>query len=161
MNEIKKFQGLAETYCELIDSHKTMSKPLFLGKCLAILSRLSAAGVQLPEFDCDEELYEKDMEKDGEEWERMFDDLSKKLGKMDKFQVVFDPYQDRKSVTGSLADALADVYQDLKNGISALNNGASISNVGWQWRFDFWNHWGRHATEATAAIYSYLADREA
>jgi uncharacterized protein DUF5063 len=57
-----------------------------------------------------------------------------------------------------LADDLADIWLDLKRGLLALEGGAPASDVTWEWRFGFYTHWGRHATEALRAVHARLAD---
>ena len=42
---------------------------------------------------------------------------------------------------------------------SVLAEGAPEGDVVWEWRFGFYSHWGRHATEALRALHARLADR--
>ena len=80
--------------------------------------------------------------------------LGEKLGDIDFYSVVFDPYDfDTTPVTGSLADDLADIYRDLQDGFAALRNGET-ANALWQWKFGFDSHWGKHAVEAMYALYN-------
>jgi hypothetical protein len=57
-----------------------------------------------------------------------------------------------------IADDVADVWRDVKRGLLALGEGHRPDDVTWQWRFDFYSHWGRHATEALRALHARLAD---
>jgi hypothetical protein len=42
---------------------------------------------------------------------------------------------------------------DLEVGLALQLNGAKRDDFLWQWRFDFRNHWGRHAVSALTAIH--------
>jgi hypothetical protein len=58
-----------------------------------------------------------------------------------------------------VSDDLADIWLDLKHGLLALDDGAPPDDVTWEWRFGFYAHWGRHATEALRALHARLAER--
>jgi hypothetical protein len=58
-----------------------------------------------------------------------------------------------------LSDDLADIWLDLKHGLLALDDRARPEDVTWEWRFGFYAHWGRHATEALRALHARLAER--
>jgi hypothetical protein len=58
-----------------------------------------------------------------------------------------------------LADDLADIWADLKQGLLALDAGAPPEDVTWEWRLLFYAHWGRHATVALRALHARLAER--
>ena len=60
---------------------------------------------------------------------------------------------------GDLVDDLADVWRDLENGLLALDAGMSLNDVQWQWRQDYWTHWGHHAAGATRALLLHSTDR--
>ena len=46
------------------------------------------------------------------------------------------------------------VARETVNGLRAFQNGES--GAVWQWRFMFWEHWGRHAVGAMAALRAWL-----
>lgn len=69
------------------------------------------------------------------------------------YSVMFDPYEfDSAPVTGSLADDAADVYRDLKGGLTVIAEGGALENAVSEWRFGFDHHWGRHAADALHAL---------
>jgi hypothetical protein len=72
---------------------------------------------------------------------------------------VFDPLNadDREPVCTTLADDLADIWGDLRDGLSLLATGR-ITEAVWEWRFAFNVHWGKHLTSAQRAIHSYCGD---
>ncbi|MCW2753202.1 MAG: hypothetical protein JWQ32_613 [Marmoricola sp.] len=59
----------------------------------------------------------------------------------------------RDLATGSLADDLADVWRDLREGLDALTMNARWDDVAWEWRFGLDVHGGKHAVEAVRAIH--------
>ena len=58
----------------------------------------------------------------------------------------------------SLADDLADIYRDVKNGLVAEQAGAAArpNDVLWTWRFAFESHWATHAADALRALQTAL-----
>jgi hypothetical protein len=52
-----------------------------------------------------------------QEWGQLYDSLKEKLGDWDLYWMVFDPRTDNEAIHGSLADDIADIYRDLKDGI--------------------------------------------
>jgi hypothetical protein len=64
----------------------------------------------------------------------------------------------QEAVMLSLGDDLVDICRDLKRGLLALDAGALGEDVTWEWRFGFYTHWGRHATEALRVLHARLAD---
>jgi hypothetical protein len=57
-----------------------------------------------------------------------------------------------------LSDDLGDVYRDVKEGLLLRDAGFSDTDVAWQWRFQFWIHWGTLAVGALRALHSRLSD---
>lgn len=61
-----------------------------------------------------------------------------------------------EAVVADLADDLADIWRDLKPGLSLWKEG-SRNAAAWHWRFHFEAHWGHHATGALYALQSWFA----
>lgn len=70
---------------------------------------------------------------------------------------VFDLLEETEPVFNSLADDVADIYHDLKNGLSVYEAQYIVEAV-WYWRFHFQVHWGQHLVRAQRAIHKYLVD---
>ncbi len=146
----------AQKYCDLIEQRDRYNLNGFLRHCIILLSRLIHESATLELVDNDEDLPPKT--RTHEEWAKLFDGLGEKLGKFDKYLMVFDSYKDRKAIYGSLSDDLADIYWELKDGLTALEEGTNKARVIWQWRWMFWTHWGRHANSAVRVIHDYLSE---
>lgn len=63
-------------------------------------------------------------------------------------------------VTGDLADDIADIYEDIKRGLSLLDAGHMEQAV-WEWVFQMQTHWGEHATSAIRVLHWFLSDQRA
>lgn len=145
---------VAKEYCDLIEQRDRHNLDGFLRHCLILLSRLIHESATLGVVDNDEDLPPDTTTH--EQWQELFNDLQKKLGNTDEYSTVFNAYEDKKAMRGSLADDLADIYREFKDGLVAIEDGVSQERVIWQWRLMFWTHWGRHATSAIKAIHDYL-----
>jgi Domain of unknown function (DUF5063) len=68
---------------------------------------------------------------------------------------MFDPYESGATpVMGSLADDAADIYRDLRGGLSLIDVDGGLDNAVWEWQFGFEYHWGVHAASALYALHS-------
>jgi hypothetical protein len=74
-----------------------------------------------------------------EEWWSLFERLQRQLGAFDSV------------VDGSLADDIADIYRDLRDGFVAYDSG-DLGGAVWDWRVEFDSHWARHAAHAIFAL---------
>jgi len=83
--------------------------------------------------------------------------LELKLGKSNAYWTVFDPPDRNSLAEETLSDDIADIYLDLKNAIALQLSEIGPDDLVWQWRFDFRNHWGRHAVSALTALHHAIA----
>jgi Domain of unknown function (DUF5063) len=94
-----------------------------------------------------------------QEWGQLYDSLKEKLGDWDLYWMVFDPRTDNEAIHGSLADDIADVYRELKNGIGLKEtNKVPDGEIIFEWRFGFTSHWGQHAVNALRTIHFLLQE---
>jgi len=87
-------------------------------------------------------------------WQAVRYHVARRLAR-DYYWVVFEPLEESKPepVGGSLSDDLADIWRDLKRGITDDQSTPVIDAV-WHLRFSFETHWGRHAVGAIAALHA-------
>ena len=76
-----------------------------------------------------------------------------------KYFDVFNPLTEEDPVVNNLADDLADIYRDLKAGLSLYERAKPI-DAAWEWRVGFLSHWGQHLVGAQRAIHEFLADED-
>jgi hypothetical protein len=149
----------AERYCSLIDGAASFERETFVAELAASLAALLSAAAQLPDVNpTDADLPGRPSQ---EEWSERFAAVRRTLGEWDGYRTTLAPYgkEAEDAVLLALADDLADIWRDLKQGLRALDDGAPPDDVTWEWRFGFYTHWGRHATEALRALHARLAER--
>jgi hypothetical protein len=102
---------------------------------------------ELPQEERDSERMPK------EEWWAIYERLRSALGAFDTFWATWDPFSGALEEDPlSLADALADIYRDLQQGLQLYDDGR-FAEAAFEWSIGFWSHWGRHAVDAIRAIH--------
>ena len=149
---IGRFADVARRYCawaegELTDSQEAIRRTRLL------LAQLHLAAVQLPALGIGKDTEATSISQD--EWTRLYH----KFGSLPvtNYSDVFNPLKEETPVMNSLADDLADIYRDLKAGLSLFETNHPI-DAAWEWRFGFQTHWGHHLVGAQRAIHEYLAE---
>ena len=145
--EINEFKDVATKYCNLIDAHNSFKEETGIRDLLVTLSALYTKALALPEVDSEGE----------EPLELTVADPVIEFGNRDAYAMIFNPFQDKKPVTGLLSDDLSDIYTDLKRGLMLFEQGAQKQAV-WEWKFHFEVHWGKHLTCAIHALHSIKYD---
>ena len=83
--------------------------------------------------------------------------LSEPRADWDRYWQVFDPTEDDEAVFGTLADDIADIYRDLKEGLVLIEaHEVPPEDIIWNWRFSFYSHWGKHAMDALLTVHFRL-----
>jgi hypothetical protein len=168
---VRRFGAVAERYCAIVDSARGLDKNKFLLSVYRFLPELISEAIRLPDPDPNDRDQEDDPNEDysesfirpavsqSESSER-YALLKEKLGDNEIYWTVFDPTQKEESIGASLADDLASVYLNLKEGLLLRGVvGATAKNVIWEWRFLFYTHWGDHAISALRTIHNILDER--
>ena len=72
---------------------------------------------------------------------------------------LFEPFTlpPEEPVVGSIADDIADIYDDVVSGLVEHDAGRTAHAI-WTWSFQLRSHWGQHATDAMSALHLWLAD---
>lgn len=145
--ETERLRGVARRYCKLIESLDERSRYEFLVQVNAILPELYRAAVALP----DESREGIDPVTDSEPGPTdVLGRIETKLADAAQYRGVFDPWApSEEAMDRSLADDLADIYQDL----SALQSETGGEVNAWDLRFAFSFHWGAHAAQAMLATH--------
>ena len=67
------------------------------------------------------------------------------------------PTEDKEAIFGTLADDLADIYRDLKEGLVLREEKlASSADIIFNWRILYYSHWGKHAIDALLVLHFRL-----
>ena len=166
----REMAELAREFCRLIESAGELRDPGWLRHIFGLLPRLHVAVVSLHDANIPE-IEEPDPENwPGEEnghFEGLDDRfefytrLRSELGEHDGYWLEFDPIGGaHESMSGSLADDLADIYYDVKEGL-ALYDAAEVSGHASDavhfWKRSYRLHWGQHLVDAERHLYSLKA----
>jgi len=128
-----------------------------LNKTHKILPLLYYKATLLPKFNS---VFEAENEKfvTEEEWDFIHQSVKKRLGYHDEYREVFDPltHEQVEQSTASIADNLADIYQDIKNFISLYHIGSEemMNDALWECQINFEEFWGQKMVNALKAVHT-------
>jgi hypothetical protein len=156
-SRLDDFLTEARSLRQLIDDAETLGLDQFALQVFHCLPRVISAASLLPAVAPEGDgLYEGFSD---DAFRAVSDRLVRLLGPHNAHASVFDPrVLDDQPVVGYLADDLADVYRELAEVEMSIADGTHPRDALWQARFDFWMHWGRHATSALAVLYAELGE---
>ena len=138
----RRFARAAEEYDALVQVPPDgRERTEFIWALRAALAELLAAALRLPAVEPSEDDVPASLGHD--QWKDAFTRLQAHVGVLDA----------ESETSIAVADDLADIWRDLRNGLNALSAGSPWQDVCWQWRFGLQTHWGRHATHALAALH--------
>jgi hypothetical protein len=157
-NPVATFRSAAERYVAVIEGAEGQSVERLFADLVEVLPVLYERAARLPHPGVSGELPDT-ARLTHEQWTEVCDRLERVFGADDLYWTVI-PFGDKKreELAGSLADDLADIYRDVKDGLTLLAAGESESHIVWEWRFGFWSHWGTHAVAALRVIHAHLVD---
>src|ERR1051325_4632797 len=150
------FVSLATRYCVLLE-HPVRDRDAWLTDLHSTLAALYAAAPVLLQMEIPDEA--KDLPQSfkltNDEWTSLYTHLNATLGELANYAafsnpVAANPATDQPT-TGDLADDLADIYRDIRPGLTAFNSGddAYLHHVLYDWlEMGYRHHWGPHATAA-------------
>ena len=93
------------------------------------------------------------------DWTRMHDNLLSKMGNNDPFPVIVSAGDPSDGLyTGSIAENLSDIYQDLKDFIVSYKSGNEevMNDAVWEVLMNFEEFWGKKLLNVLSAIHSVL-----
>jgi Domain of unknown function (DUF5063) len=163
-----RFGVLANKFCAVIDSASNIQRAELLVKVYRMLPTLIGEAMHLPDVesrDNDGQKIEANSSRGllagagqhQREWENLYNSMKENLGDWDSYYKVFDPTQDKEALFGTLADDIADIYLDLKEGLPFMEtHPARPEEAIWIWRMLFYSHWGKHAMDAMLTIHFRL-----
>jgi hypothetical protein len=164
-----RFAAVAQEFCSIIESASKTDRTTLLMNVYGVLPLLISGAISLPNFELSEEDDATEREEQSpsrpsvrmtdEQWGQLYNQLKEKLGDWNLYQCVFDPTTDKKAICGSLADDIADIYRDLKEGlVCGKMHQAKPQDIVWTWRLLYYSHWGHHAMDALLVIHFRLED---
>lgn len=145
---------VANEFCLFTESISGYPKKEALEYFRKILPLLYIKGSLLPDDTPEEVRPERFVTE--EQWEVIFNDIRQLLGEEDAFYFVdYNDPKDQDTWQGSLADHLADIYQDMKDYILAFQKNTHTSRVNAiaECRRLFYSHWGERLVRAHHVIH--------
>jgi hypothetical protein len=99
------------------------------------------------------------------DWSKIHDDFRKKFGSANDYLEVFDERinDSEGPVVASIAENMADIYQDLKDFILLYQTGTMevMNDALWECRMNFERYWGQKLVNALRAIHKFICSGEA
>jgi len=162
-----RFGVVARRFCSVVENALGMDRTDLLTQIYPLLPKLIDEAINLPDVelsDSDDQIEETGRQAprvktrlNVEEWDKLYNALQEKLGNWDSYRHVFDPNEDDEAIMGSLADDIADIYRDLKEGlVPNETQQPQPEEIIWKWRLLFYSHWGQHAIDALLVIHFRL-----
>jgi uncharacterized protein DUF5063 len=167
----KRLAALSRQYHEIIGNHATSSPKELLHAIFVLLAQLYWAGLVLPghlsaylELVPPSELDKGPPEDTPEpleptripdqEEERVRLSLTAKLGSMDAYNDVFDPYElpENRPVSQSISRDMAVIYRDLTEALMEWERGEHVRAI-IRWNHSFRARWGRHTLGVLRALH--------
>jgi hypothetical protein len=158
---VERFAILAEEYCDVIEQLADLSDQAFVQAVVRLIPALYLAALDLQVVSSGDADLIDGAKDSGVEHLAVDARISDKLGQLDFYWEVFDPYEEGAPVCGSIGDDLADIYGDLKNALDLYRRGgeAGQRKAVWHWRFTFLFHWGDHLVDALRALHRVHTNR--
>jgi hypothetical protein len=161
-----RFCAVGQQFCSAVESASKLDRASLLTEVYRVLPRLINEAILLPIIESTDEDDATEEEQlascarvrmTDEQWGQLYGLLKEKLGDWDLYWQVFDPTTDKEASCGSLADDIADIYRDLKEGlVLSERNLVQPEDVIWNWRILYYSHWGKHAIDALLTIHFRL-----
>jgi len=156
--QVVEFAASANEYCKYLEGTKDINGIEILKVMQRLLSFIYLRASLLPML---EPVLEEGSEKTVTEfdWTRMHDSLLSKMGNNDPFPVILATGDPSDGLyTGSIAESLTDIYQDLKDFISGYKNGTEevMNDAVWEVLMNFEETWGKKLLNLLSAIHTVL-----
>ncbi len=149
---------VANEYCMFVEKAEEYTKKDIVEYMHKILPMLYLKGILTPATNVEDpsanEKYVNEMQ-----WERIFYNIKGPLGDDDKYWIVrntgLNEYEPQEA---SLADNLADIYQDMKDFLMLYqrNSDAAKENAVADFKNHFQNHWGVRALRAANRFHELM-----
>ena len=154
-----EFVAVAREVCSFLEQAEGFAKTVFMDKTRKILPLLYYKAVMLPSA---EAFFEDGPERfvSEQEWQVIHDAILNKLGKHNDYPEVIDPVlrDTEDKVGGSIAENLADIYQDLKDFVMVYRMGTVelMNDALWECMQHFDQEWGQKLLNSLRALHNLL-----
>lgn len=161
--EVIEFTAVANEYCNILENSGRSSGLQLLRVEQKLLPLLYYKTLMIAGFDpVNDEPVEKFVTET--DWENICQRVIGKLGEANDFLEVFDARMadSEGPVTGSIAENLTDIYQDLKDYLINYNIGTTeiMNDALWECLENFRLYWGQKLVNTIRAVHNALAEPE-
>lgn len=154
---VLEFLAVAQKYCLFIEEIEKYDKEKIFDYLHKALPLLYVRGSVLPGIEVDDFSFNEKYVTE-EQWQNTFNELREKFGSSDEFWYIENDNPLNDLVKGSLADQLADIYQDLKDFTllyqKQLRDAKKVAV--WEIRELFKAHWGFRVVNVLKVLHYYL-----
>lgn len=160
---VLEFTAAANEYCKYAEHASELKGDEILKIMQRLLPFIYIKASLLPSL---EPFFEEGNEKFVREadWVKIHDAFREKLGTANDYLEVFDEKMSRSEgpVAGSIAEDLADIYQDLKDYLILYQTGTNevMNDAIWECRMNFENYWGQKLVNSMRAIHNFIYSGE-
>ncbi len=157
--QVIEFVAVANEICSFLEQAAGFPRFDFVDKSRKILPLLYYKTVLLP---ATEPVFDDGTEKfvTEDDWHNLHDAILKKLGRHDDYPEVIDPVikDTEDSVGGSIAENLADIYQDLKDFLLLYRMGTVelMNDALWECVQHFEQSWGQKLLNCLRALHRLI-----
>jgi hypothetical protein len=161
--QVIEFVAAANEFCKYAEHSSELGGDELLKILQRILPFMYLKASLLPVF---EPYFEDGNEKfvTESDWFRIHDGLRSKFGKANDYLEVFDEKVNDtgEPVVASIAEDMADIYQDLRNFLLLYQTGTNevMNDALWECRMNFENYWGQKLLNSMRAIHNFLYSGE-
>lgn len=154
---VVEFVAVAKEFCDFVETAPTMERNDVLSRLQKFLPLVYLKGCLLPHCECNDDGLAEDYVTE-DQYNSLYNSLHQLFGEKDDYLEVFDDsmqYSETPAVH-SIAEKMCDIYQDLKNFVTAYRCGmtAVIEEALWTMNNSFENYWGKSCAELLRAVHN-------
>lgn len=154
-----EFVAVAKEFCEFMENMGGGKKRQAVAGIQKFIPLVYLKGAMLPRFDLEVSGLSEDFVTE-DDYNFLFAGWEKLMGEYDEYLEVFDEAMQYSElpVIHTVSEKLCDIYQDLKNFISAYRSGMETVMIEAIWVLSegFENYWGKAAAELLRAVHSIV-----
>lgn len=160
--QVIEFVASANEYCKYLEGASQVRGSDILSFMQRLMPYLYIRASLLPKV---EPVFEEGNEKNvtEDDYKRIHDVLLYKIGNADAFPMIVDLGDPADGLyTGSIAECLTDIYQDLKDFLINYRTGTEevMNDAVWEVSLNFEEFWGLKLVNALTAIHKFIYSRE-
>jgi hypothetical protein len=160
--QVMEFVASANEYCKYLENASQVKGIEILRFMQRLMPYLYIRASLMPAL---ESVFEEGNEKcvTEDDYKRIYHTLLLKMGNADKFPVIVDIGDPSDGLyTGSLAESMTDIYQDLKDFLINFRTGTEevMNDAIWEINLNFEEFWGEKLVNSLAAIHKFLYSRK-